>query len=146
MTPLERLQARIAFIRARIDRGQAARLPNWRNKPRVPPTGGGETRSRAPEVFPPAKPPDATPPVSIPTPASVAAAPRFRKQCSAVDGVTGRRCRLLEHDDRRPHASERGSFTVVAAPGQVHFQLHEELEAMCVRNPEDFDAQSPRRS
>lgn len=146
MTSYQRLMARIALIRERIDGGPPARLPNWRNKPKKPPTGGGETRSRAPDVGSTAKPPDAAGQGPIPSPAPAAAVPRFKKQCTAVDGVTGRRCGLLEHSDVTPHRSERGAFTVLAVPGQRRFELHEELETFSTRNPEDFDAKSPRRS
>lgn len=64
MNSFERLQARLAEIRAN-GRG---RLPGWRERQKVPPTGRGETRSRAPATSP-AKPPDAPGRVPAPSPA-----------------------------------------------------------------------------
>lgn len=133
----QRLMARIATIRERIDQGKPARLSGWRDKAKKPPTGGGETRSRAPGLsVSTAKPPDAPGQAnSLPVPG--VAVPRFRRQCTAVDGTTGRRCGLLEHSDVTPHRSERGAFTVLAEAGQRRFELHEALEQLSSRNPEE---------
>lgn len=64
---------------------------------------------------------------------------KFRKQCKAVDAFTGRRCGLLEHDDRTSHRSARGEFRVVAAAGQTRFEHQERLEREARRNPEDLE-------
>lgn len=82
MTSYERLQARIAAVRSTLDRQLRRGLP-VRGVKKVPPTGGGETRSRAP-VSVTAKPPDATGPVPLPSPAPVAAVlPLFKHQLDA---------------------------------------------------------------
>jgi hypothetical protein len=131
----ERLMARIAAVRSRIDAGGPSRLPNWRNKPKkkAPPTEGGETRSRAPVLFvPSAKPPDATGRAPNPTPAPVAAVPTgpvvYRGSCKARCALSGRRCQLPAHGNERQHHDGRRPFYLVAGAEQERFPERERLE------------------
>lgn len=64
---------------------------------------------------------------------------RFRRQCTAVDAHSGRRCGLLEHEGP-VHRSARGEFRVAAAPGQTSFTLQQKLDEQATRNPESVPA------
>lgn len=80
MTPFERLQARIAAVRS----SGAARLPRAEKQKKVPPTGGGEIRSRTPDPSLTAKPPEAPGRVNLPAPEPGAAVlPLFKHQADA---------------------------------------------------------------
>lgn len=133
MNSFERLRARIAVIRGRIDAGKPSRLPSWRNKPKVPPTGGGETRSRAPVGVVPAKPPDA--PGRVPTLLSPAPGVQsfFRGSCKARCALTGKVCALPAHGKERKHRCGPWEFHLVAVEGQTYFPRANEIDGYAVR-------------
>lgn len=66
--------------------------------------------------------------------AAPAKTPQFKKQCTAVDKHTGRRCLILAPHDGHAHATERGPFYEVLGEGQTPRLVEQLTEAATARS------------